>query len=112
MEMTIPDYHCDVVAVFGSEDQPALAVNEPHRRRIDWIGALMATVTALALGWAAWLRFGPPPMGQPPAPGSVPPPPDKMIIGAGLSARISSSTRRHSVVASSPVAVSRGPAAM
>ena len=46
----------------------------PPRRRVDWPAAAMALVTTAALGWAAWLRFGPPPPPEPPAPGAWPPP--------------------------------------
>ena len=34
----------------------------------------MALITSVALAWAAWLHFGPPPAPEPPSPGSFPPP--------------------------------------
>jgi hypothetical protein len=43
-------------------------------RGIDWASAAMASVAALAVGWALWLRFGPPSRAEPPLVGSLPPP--------------------------------------
>src|SRR4051794_22683595 len=43
-------------------------------RRFDWVSLLMALLTVLIVGWAAWLRFAPPSSIEPPAVGSVLPP--------------------------------------
>jgi len=43
-------------------------------RKFDPVSALMAVVAAIAILWAGWLRFGPPPLPEPLAPGAKLPP--------------------------------------
>jgi hypothetical protein len=43
-------------------------------RPFDWVGALIATVTVMALGWVVWQRFGPPSRPEPPGLGAKSPP--------------------------------------
>jgi len=55
-------------------------------RKFDPVSALMAVVAAIAILWAGWLRFGPPPLPEPLAPGAKLPPlklidPPQMPIG-------------------------------
>jgi len=43
-------------------------------RRFDWVSLLLALVTVMIVGGAAWLRFAPPSSIEPPAVGSLLPP--------------------------------------
>src|SRR5437870_2539718 len=54
-------------------DESPAPVPAPQRK-LDWPSALMALVACAALGWVAWLRFGPGTPVAPPAVGAVAPP--------------------------------------
>src|SRR4051812_2602979 len=40
-------------------------------RRFDSVSASMALIASIAIVWAAWLRFGPPPPPEPLSPGAM-----------------------------------------
>ena len=103
-----PTYHDNFRHGKGSLAATTAALGRLTAHRMDFIIQTTATKgnrTELA-GLAAWAasssRSG----------RSSGSPPERMSSGAGLTARISSTMRRHSVVSNSPVAVSLGPAAM
>jgi hypothetical protein len=73
-------------------DEPAAAASP---RKFDWPSAVMALVAAVALAWAAWLRFGPGPPPAPPSIGTTAPPlrlldlqQAQPIVLAGLRGRV------------------------
>lgn len=43
--------------------------SEPVRKGIDWLSAVMALVTGVAVAWTVWLRYGPEAAVEPPAVG-------------------------------------------